>query len=119
MQRRDDRLTVFAYDIGGLVVVLAPRPQHVKDHFLRLFADGTPDQGAALKRIHMSASLRIWSGGKGKEKSPGVPGLQGVSPELSDCHHHKWGWRPAALFALWLWRAGGYNASVARPVPRK
>src|SRR5262245_19172402 len=117
MQRRDDRLTVIAYDIGGLVVVVAARPQHVKDHFLRLFADGTPDLGEALKRIHVSASLGIWSGGRGKEKRRGVPALQG---SLLKClPPPQIGWRPAALFALWLWRAAGYNASVARPVPRK
>jgi hypothetical protein len=42
----------FAYDIGGVVVVLAPCRQHLKNNFLRLFAGGATDQGKAVQRIH-------------------------------------------------------------------
>src|SRR5262245_25792058 len=91
VQRGNDRLTVIAYDIRGVVVVLASCRQQIKDHLLRLFAGGAPDQGKALQRIHASASLLpAYRAGKGeKKRAPAFRGSKGVSPELSDSHRHK------------------------------
>src|SRR5262249_12844613 len=66
MQCGDDRLAVIADDIRGVVVALATYGHHIEDHFLRLVADGAPDQREAFQRVHYVGltfiALRAWRG---------------------------------------------------------